>query len=190
MAGICQHSRLGGQEESSIAQSTGHCAFALEGKTGTNDVKCRSSQQRYSSVFRLTQHLESEGQEESSSVQRAGHCACEPAGAKLVLESSSSPHPERESARTTSPSATDADRYRVDWIMRHGIRRRLCMPRQIWSGLRHYRSARRAELDTEHDPRARVSLDGIAADALAALGETVPERRVEQRGTDWRRPEG
>jgi len=42
----------------------------------------------------------------------------------------------------------------------------------------------------EHDPRARASLDGIVADALAALGQTVPERRMEESGTDWRRPEG
>ena len=33
-------------------------------------------------------------------------------------------------------------------------------------------------LDADHDPAALASLDGIAADALAALGEAVPGRRV------------
>jgi integrase len=37
-------------------------------------------------------------------------------------------------------------------------------------------------LDTDHDPSALASLDGIAADALTALGEAVPERRVETDG--------
>jgi integrase len=37
-------------------------------------------------------------------------------------------------------------------------------------------------LNADHDPAALESLDGIGADALAALGEAVPPRTVETRG--------
>jgi integrase len=37
-------------------------------------------------------------------------------------------------------------------------------------------------LDADHDPAALASLDGIATDALAALGEAVPVPAVETRG--------
>ena len=40
-------------------------------------------------------------------------------------------------------------------------------------------------LDADHDPSALASLDGIAADALTALGEAVPAP-VETRGNNSR----